>query len=200
MAAAQPLVTYVDGLDTPKRLRRTWLIEEVFGPLGIRPGSAVEDVCEDVVVDVVSDEKSFRIRPKGWRVDIEEAALRPLLVGSILGGVLQQVVGDDVPAELYPVVLPLVIDVGGVELEQHERVLTIPLTVAWEESGSTSSSRDLQVRFNRLTPRERAELGFDDFEHFCERLVKAARIGDADFGEVRVIANLNPTSIRLTWH
>ena len=200
MAAAQPLVTYVNGLDTPKRLRRTWLLEDVFGPLGIRPGSALEDACENVVVDVVSDEKSFRIRPKGWRVDLDDAALRPLLVGAIVGGALQQVVGDDVPAELYPAVVPLVIDVDGVTLEQHERVVTIPLTLALSPTDSRPSSTDLQVRFNRLSPRARAELGFDDFEHFCERLVKAARIGDADFGEVRVIANLDPTSIRLTWH
>ena len=191
MTAARPLVTYIDGLKAPKRLRRTWLLEEVFGPLGIEPGSALEDVCEDVVVDVVSDAQSFRIRPKGWRVDLDDATLRPLLVGAILGGVVQQVVGDEVPAELYPVVLPVVVEVDRVLLERRERVLAIPL--------SLSDGPDLPVRFNRLPTRVRAELGFDDFEHFCERLVKAARLGDADFGEVRVIADPDPSTIRLTW-
>lgn len=191
MAAAQPLVTYIDGLKAPKRLRRTWLLEEVFGPLGMEPGSALEDVCEDVVVDVVSDEKSFRIRPKGWRVDLDDSTLRPLVVAAILGGAVQQVVGDEVPAELYPVVLPVVVEVERVLLERGDRVLTIPLSLA--------DAPDLQVRFNRLPPRARAELGFDDFEHFCERLIKAARLGDADFGEVRVIADPDPSTIRLTW-
>ena len=193
-AKSRPLVEHLARIDTPTRLRRGWLLEEVFAPLGIEPGSAIEDACEDIVVDVISDEESFRIRPLGWRVDLEADRLRTILAGSIVGGVLQMIVGDDIPAEAYPEVVPVVVDVPAVMLERRERVLSVPLPLARPTTEVTP-----QILFNRLAPRVRSMVGFDDFEHFCERLVKAARLGAADFGEVRVLDDPDPAAIRLTW-
>ena len=193
-AKSRPLVEHLARLDTPERLRRAWLLDEVFAPLGIDQGSALEDACEDIVVDVISDDESFRIRPLGWRVDLDPERLRGLLAGAILGGVLQMIVGDDIPAEAYPHVVSVVVDVPAVTIDRRERVLVVPIPLARDGAGVTP-----QILFNRLQPGVRSLVGFDDFEHLCERLVKAARLGAADFGEVRVLDDADSSTICLTW-
>lgn len=193
-AKSRPLVEHLARLDTPERLRRAWLLDEVFAPLGIDQGSALEDACEDIVVDVISDDESFRIRPLGWRVDLDPERLRGLLAGAILGGVLQMIVGDDIPAEAYPHVVSVVVDVPAVTIDRRERVLVVPIPLARDGAGVTP-----QILFNRLPPGVRSLVGFDDFEHLCERLVKAARLGAADFGEVRVLDDADSSTICLTW-
>lgn len=193
-AKSRPLVEHLARLDTPERLRRAWLLDEVFAPLGIDQGSALEDACEDIVVDVISDDESFRIRPLGWRVDLDPERLRGLLAGAILGGVLQMIVGDDIPAEAYPHVVSVIVDVPAVTIDRRERVLVVPIPLARDGAGVTP-----QILFNRLPPGVRSLVGFDDFEHLCERLVKAARLGAADFGEVRVLDDADSSTICLTW-
>lgn len=193
-AKSRPLVEHLARLDTPERLRRAWLLDGVFAPLGIDQGSALEDACEDIVVDVISDDESFRIRPLGWRVDLDPERLRGLLAGAILGGVLQMIVGDDIPAEAYPHVVSVVVDVPAVTIDRRERVLVVPIPLARDGAGVTP-----QILFNRLPPGVRSLVGFDDFEHLCERLVKAARLGAADFGEVRVLDDADSSTICLTW-
>lgn len=193
-AKSRPLVEHVARLETPARVRRAWLLDEVFAPLGIAQGSALEDACEDIVVDVLSDEESFRIRPSGWRVDIEPERLRGILAGAILGGLLQTIVGDDLPAEVYPDVVPVVVDLPAVMLDRRERIAVLPVPLAHDGASVTA-----QILFNRLAPGVRSLVGFDDFEHVCERLVKAARLGAADFGEVRVVDDSDSATISLTW-
>ena len=198
MTDSQLLLDYIDGLATPDELDRTWLLAAFLAPLGIDPDSQLAGVCEDIVTDDLSSHNdTFHMRPGGWRVGLGGPVTRSLLAGALLGAVLFANGVHDIPVELYPAVLPLLIDVERVKLSRRDRDLLFPLRIAAQ--GVEGMALSPHVLYNRLEPAVRAQLGFGDFQDLCDRLIEAGQLDDADDGDIRARAADNPAWVRVSW-
>lgn len=198
MTDLEDLSKYLDRLVVPDQLDRPWLLREFLDPLGIEPESDVADLCEDIVLGAAAaGDAVFHMRAGGWRIDVTGTFTRSLLAGSLLGAVLFMHGVTDIPAELFPAILPLVVDVERVKLSRRDKALMIPLRVA--SQGVEGIALNPQVLYDRLDASIQAQLSFGDFEALCERLIEAGQLDDGGYGEVRARTQPGPAWIRLTW-
>lgn len=198
MSDRQALSDYLDGLAIPDELDRTWLLKEFLAPLGIESASPLADLCEDILVEAVAAaDAAFHMRPGGWRIDVVGTSMKTLLAASLLGAALFINGSSDVPEELLPAVLPLLIDMKRVTLNRQDRALLVPLRLA--ARGVEGMAVNSQVLYQRLDPAVRGQLSPGDFEDLCERLIQSGHLDDAGLGDVRARAGQEPAWIRLTW-
>ncbi len=198
MTNAITLAEYVNRLEVPDELDREWFTASFLASFGIDPDSDLADLCEDIVVATVAgDDAAFHMRPGGWRVSVAGTAVKALLTAALLGAALFHNGATDIPAELLPAVIPLVVDVNRVRLSRRDRELLAPLRIASADLGTTAVSP--HVLYNRLEPSVRAELNFGDFADFCDRLIAAGQLDDAGLGDVRTRPADSPAWIRITW-
>lgn len=198
MAHTQNLFELVEALEVPDEMDRTWFTDSFLQPLGIEPDSRLGELCEDVLLEAVSDgDDAFHMRPGGWRVDLAGGAVKALLVTVVLAAALFFSGADDIPLELLPVVVPLLVDVERVRLSRRDEELLIPLRVA--SDGVTGMALRHEGLYNRLDPAVREQLNYGDFVDFCERLIKAGYADDAGYGEVRMRPAGHPAWLRVTW-
>ena len=185
MAHTQNLFELVEALEVPDEMDRTWFTDSFLQPLGIEPDSRLGELCEDVLLEAVSDgDDAFHMRPGGWRVNLAGGAVKALLVTVVLAAALFFSGADDIPLKLLPVVIPLLVDVERVRLSRRDEELLIPLRVA--SDGVTGMALRHEGLYNRLDPAVREQLNYGDFVDFCERLIKAGHADDAGYGEVRM--------------
>ncbi len=140
---------------------------------------------------------SLHMRPGGWRIDIAGTAVKTFISGSILAAALFVNGAQEIPAELLPAVLPLLIDVQRVRLDRRDRELLIPLRQA--TNGIEGMAVSPRVLYNRLDAVTQDELNYDDFAAFCTRLVEAGELDDAGLDDVRPRSAGAPAWIRITW-
>ena len=198
MAHTQNLFELVEALEVPDEMDRTWFTDSFLQPLGIEPDSRLGELCEDVLLEAVSDgDDAFHMRPGGWRVNLAGGAVKALLVTVVLAAALFFSGADDIPLELLPVVIPLLVDVERVRLSRRDEELLIPLRVA--SDGVTGMALRHEGLYNRLDPAVREQLNYGDFVDFCERLIKAGYADDAGYGEVRMRPAGHPAWLRVTW-
>ena len=198
MAHTQNLFELVEALEFPDEMDRTWFTDSFLQPLGIEPDSRLGELCEDVLLEAVSDgDDAFHMRPGGWRVNLAGGAVKALLVTVVLAAALFFSGADDIPLELLPVVIPLLVDVERVRLSRRDEELLIPLRVA--SDGVTGMALRHEGLYNRLDPAVREQLNYGDFVDFCERLIKAGYADDAGYGEVRMRPAGHPAWLRVTW-
>lgn len=198
MAHTQNLFELVEALEFPDEMDRTWFTDSFLQPLGIEPDSRLGELCEDVLLEAVSDgDDAFHMRPGGWRVNLAGGAVKALLVTVVLAAALFFSGADDIPLELLPVVVPLLVDVERVRLSRRDEELLIPLRVA--SDGVTGMALRHEGLYNRLDPAVREQLNYGDFVDFCERLIKAGYADDAGYGEVRMRPAGHPAWLRVTW-
>jgi hypothetical protein len=198
MAHTQNLFELVEALEVPDEMDRTWFTDSFLQPLGIEPDSRLGELCEDVLLEAVSDgDDAFHMRPGGWRVNLAGGAVKALLVTVVLAAALFFSGADDIPLELLPVVVPLLVDVERVRLSRRDEELLIPLRVA--SDGVTGMALRHEGLYNRLDPAVREQLNYGDFVDFCERLIKAGYADDAGYGEVRMRPAGHPAWLRVTW-
>jgi len=198
MAHTQNLFELVEALEVPDEMDRTWFTDSFLQPLGIEPDSRLGELCEDVLLEAVSDgDDAFHMRPGGWRVNLAGGAVKALLVTVVLAAALFFSGADDIPLELLPVVVPLLVDVERVRLSRRDEELLIPLRVA--SDGVTGMALRHEGLYNRLDPAVREQLNYGDFVDFCERLIKAGYADDAGYGEVRMRPACHPAWLRVTW-
>lgn len=198
MAHTQNLFELVEALEVPDEMDRTWFTDSFLQPLGIEPDSRLGELCEDVLLEAVSDgDDAFHMRPGGWRVNLAGGAVKALLVTVVLAAALFFSGADDIPLELLPVVVPLLVDVERVRLSRRDEELLIPLRVA--SDGVTGMALRHEGLYNRLAPAVREQLNYGDFVDFCERLIKAGYADDAGYGEVRMRPAGHPAWLRVTW-
>ena len=185
MAHTQNLFELVEALEVPDEMDRTWFTDSFLQPLGIEPDSRLGELCEDILLEAVSDgDDAFHMRPGGWRVNLAGGAVKALLVTVVLAAALFFSGADDIPLKLLPVVIPLLVDVERVRLSRRDEELLIPLRVA--SDGVTGMALRHEGLYNRLDPAVREQLNYGDFVDFCERLIKAGYADDAGYGEVRM--------------
>lgn len=198
MAHTQNLFELVEALEVPDEMDRAWFTDSFLQPLGIEPDSRLGELCEDILLEAVSDgDDAFHMRPGGWRVNLAGGAVKALLVTVVLAAALFFSGADDIPLELLPVVIPLLVDVERVRLSRRDEELLIPLRVA--SDGVTSMALRHEGLYNRLDPAVREQLNYGDFVDFCERLIKAGYADDAGYGEVRMRPAGHPAWLRVTW-
>ena len=198
MAHTQNLFELVEALEFPDEMDRTWFTDSFLQPLGIEPDSRLGELCEDVLLEAVSDgDDAFHMRPGGWRVNLAGGAVKALLVTVVLAAALFFSGADDIPLELLPVVVPLLVDVERVRLSRRDEELLIPLRVASDRV--TGMALRHEGLYNRLDPAVREQLNYGDFVDFCERLIKAGYADDAGYGEVRMRPAGHPAWLRVTW-
>lgn len=198
MSQTQNLFELVEALEVPDEVDRAWFTDSFLRPLGIEPDSRLGELCEDVLLEAVADDgNAFHMRPGGWRVNLAGGAVKTLLVTVILAAALFFNGADDIPLELLPVVVPLLVDVERVCLSRVDEELLIPLRVA--SVGVTGMALRHEALYNRLDPAVREQLNYGDFVDFCERLVRAGYADDAGYGEVRMRPDGRPAWLRVTW-
>lgn len=198
MTDLEDLAGHLDRLSLPEHLDRSWLLEQFLAPLGIEPDSDLADMFEDIVVGAAAADGSvFHMRGGAWRIDVARTVTRGLLAAALLGAVLAVNGASDIPEELYPAVLPLLVEVERVKLSRREKALVAPLRLA--SVGVEGIALNPQVLFDRLDASVRAQLSLGDFEDLCERLIQAGYLDDAGYGEVRARTQSGPTWIRVTW-
>lgn len=192
------LAVHLDRLTVPATIDHEWLVSQVLTPLGVSPTSDLADLCEDILIALVSDDESvFPMRPGGWRLDVAGTTIKTALASAVLGAALFLNGSDEIPAELLPAVVPLLVDVKRVRLNRRDKELLIPLRHA--AHGITGMAVSTQVLYNRLDPAIRAQLNFEDFDAFCTRLIEAGEMDDAGLGDVRSRPADQPAWIRVTW-
>lgn len=198
MSQTQNLFELVEALEVPDDVDRAWFTDSFLRPLGIEPDSRLGELCEDVLLEAVADDcNAFHMRPGGWRVNLAGGAVKTLLVTAILAAALFFNGADDIPLELLPVVVPLLVDVERVCLSRVDEELLIPLRVA--SVGVTGMALRHEALYNRLDPAVREQLNYGDFVDFCERLIRAGYADDAGYGEVRMRPDGRPAWLRVTW-
>lgn len=192
------LAQHLDQLCVPDEIDRDWFLAEFTTPLGIRTGSALADLCEDMFVVASSEAGSdLRMRPGGWQVNIRGSLVKALLAAVLVGAGLFVDGKDDIPAEIIPAVLPLLVDLTRVRLNRQDRALHVPLSLA--TAGLEGMSINPQVIYNRLDPAVREQLNYGDFVSYCERLVDAGEMDDGGFDELRIRQPGAPAWLRISW-
>ena len=197
MASTIELDEYLAGIDIPDSIDRDWLTGSVLDPIGIRDGEPLADLCEDILLaaaDTTAGE--LQMRPGGWRINVGASVVRTLLASCLVGAGLLTIGADQIPIELLPAVLPLLIDVEKVRLDRRERQLLIPLKTA--SAGIEGIAVNPEVLYNRFDPAVRTQLNYQDFLAFVDRLVQAGELDDAGLGDLSARTG-KPAWIRLTW-
>lgn len=191
------LMDYVDGLDVPTPMNRDWLLADFLRPLGIAADGDVSQGCEDVVLAGAGfADGSLHIRPGGWRINLAGSAIRTLLAGSLVAAALAVGGFDDIPIEVIPATLPLLVDVKRIRLDRRDRSLLLPLRGA--AAGLEGQAIHPQILYDRLDPAVRRQLNYLDFVAFCERLIAAAEMDDGGFDEIKPRAPGSLAWIRVT--
>ncbi len=198
MADESTLTAQLDDLSIPTTIDREWLATAVLGPLGIKADTRLADLVEDILLAQLSDDdSSFHMRPGGWRIDVAGTTAKAIICGSILAAALFLNGAQEIPAELLPAAVPLLIDVKRVRLDMRERELLLPLRQATR--GIEGMAVSPRVLYNRLDSATQGEINYNDFAAFCTRLVEAGELDDAGLNDVRPRSAGTPAWIRITW-
>lgn len=198
MSQMLELNEFVGALQLPDSFDDDWLRNDVFTPLGLTTDEGLTEVCEDIIIgaaDITTGE--LHMRPGGWRINLSASIARTLLAGAIVGSALLTIGADQVPLELLPAVLPLLVDIEKVSLDRRDRQMLIPLKLAAEDIEGIAVHPD--VLYNRLDAGTRDNLNPNDFLAFTERLIEAGELDDAGYGDVRARPGGNPAWIRVSW-
>lgn len=187
--AAQPSFAAVD---------RDWLVDVVLRPLGITADNPFGDVCEDIVVGAADTQTgALELRPGGWRINLGASAIRATVAAAVVGAGLMIAGVDQIPVQLLPAVLPLLVDIERVRLNRQDQEMIIPVRRAAE--GVQELAIHPQVLYNRLDSAIQAQLNYGDFLAFTDRLIEVGELDDAGGGDVRARGPHDRPAIRITW-
>lgn len=196
MSNSVNLLEYLSTRDVPEEFDREWFSTDVLGPLGIRPGDYLADICEDILLSAADKSTGeLHMRPGGWRINLSESVGRTLLASVAVGAGLVFAGADQIPHELLPAVLPLLVDLERVRLNRQDRELLIPLQEA--AAGLEGFALNPEVLYNRLEPAVREKLNYGDFVAFTERLIEAGELDDAGGNDIRPRGGT--AWVRITW-
>lgn len=197
MAAMIHLDSHLTASEIPDSMDRDWLTDIVLQPLGIQPETTMADLCEDILLS--SAEASvgeLHMRPGGWKINIADSFVRTVIASSIVGAALITVGADQIPLNLLPAVLPLLVDIKSVRLDRRDRVMLVALRPDWQ--GIEGMALHPEVLYGRLDSSTRDQLNYYDFISFAERLIHAGELDDAGLGDLSV-REAEPAWIRITW-
>ncbi|MBK8078169.1 MAG: hypothetical protein IPK24_22095 [Kineosporiaceae bacterium] len=185
-------------IDFPDEFDRDWLFAEVFTPLGIEADQHLVDLCEDILLGYTAQAPGeLHMRPGGWRINVGASLVRTTVAAAIVGAGLIGIGADQVPLQLLPAVLPLLVDMDRVRLNRGDRQLFVPLRQA--SAGIEGVAVNPQVLYNRLDPAVRAQLNYGDFTAFLDRLIEAGELDNAGGDDVRPRQPGKPAWLRITW-
>ncbi|GAB3438965.1 hypothetical protein GCM10027517_11820 [Phycicoccus ginsengisoli] len=197
MSTPPTLEDVLTGLAVPDPMDRSWLIDEMLPAFGIGHDTLMAQTLEDVLLaDARTHSSKLEVRPGGWTVNIAGSVAKAVLATALVAAGLAAAGRDDVPAELIPAVLPLVVDLAKVRLDRKERALLLPLRLA--TSGLAATPVHPQVVYDRLEPAVRAQLNYNDFLTFCERLIAAGELDDGGYGDIQARPG-GPAWVRITF-
>ena len=198
MTGSIQLRDLLTAIDFPEEFDRDWLIAEVFTPLGIDPDQHLADLCEDILLGYTAQVPGeLHTRPGGWRINVGASLVRTTVAAAIVGAGLIGIGADQVPLQLLPAVLPLLVDMDRVRLNRGDRQLLLPLRHA--AVGIEGVAVNPQVLYNRLDPVVRAQLNYHDFTAFLDRLIEAGELDNAGGDDVRPRQPGKPAWLRITW-
>lgn len=187
----------LDDLRVPGEITREWFYDTFLAAIQVERDSLLAEACEDVFVAKSGDtDASLQMRPGGWRVSVAGTTARTLLASALVAGGLAAGGFADIPAELIPAVLPMLVDVERVRLDRRERALLVPFRAA--TSGVEGRALHPQVVYSRLDDGVKDQLNYLDFVSFCDRLIAAGELDDAGYDEIRPRSSGDPAWIRIT--
>lgn len=198
MTSTVELHGYLAERDVPIDFDRNWLTTSVLTPLGIAPDQHFADVCEDILLSATADSPGeLHVRPGGWRINLSASLARATIAAAIVGAGLMTVGADQVPLQLLPAVLPLLVDVDRVRLSREDRELLIPLRHA--AVGVEEMALHPEVLYSRLDPAVQTQLNYRDYLAFIQRLIELGELDDAGGGDVRARRPGERAWLRITW-
>lgn len=155
------------------------------------------DLCEDILVSVADESAGeLHMRPGGRRVNLTASLVRTALAPAVVGAGLVFAGVDQVPLQLLPAVLPLLVDLERVPLNRQDRELLIPLQNA--AAGLEGFALHPEVLYNRLDPTVKDQLNFRDYLAFTERLIEAGELDNAGGNDIRPRRAGGPAWVRIT--
>lgn len=198
MAQGILLSKYLELLPLPEGLDRSWLVDEFLTNLRLNtPPDLVDEFEDAVLASSFPRDERLQIRPGGWHIRASASLIKTALTFGLLAVGLTAIGANDVPVQLMPVVLPLLIDVEKARLNRRDQELLVPLRFA--TSGLEGYAVNPVVLYNRLDRDVRDQLNYDDFTSFVQRLIDAGEMDDAGLGDVRAREPGRPAWIRLTF-
>jgi hypothetical protein len=197
MTTTVNLLEYLSERDIPEEFDREWLSEAVLTPLGIKADHYLADLCEDILISTADNSTGeLHMRPGGWRINLAESLVRTAVASAVVGAGLVFAGVDQVPLQLLPAVLPLLVDLKRVRLNRADRELLIPLRKA--AAGLEGFALHPEVLYNRLDPTVQAQLNYRDFLAFTERLIEAGELDNAGGDDIRPRRVGDPAWVRIT--
>ncbi|MCD4849702.1 hypothetical protein LN996_02630 [Arthrobacter sp. AK01] len=184
MTTTVNLYDYFSERDIPEEFGREWLSSDVLAPLGIKADNYMADICEDILVGAADNSAGeLHMRPGGWRINLGTSVVRTFVTSAVVGAGLFVAGADQIPLELLPAVLPLLVDLKQVRLNRQDRELFIPLQKA--AAGLEGFALHPEVLYNRLEPVVRDRLNYGDYLAFTERLIEAGKLDNAGGNDIR---------------
>ncbi|MFJ4228423.1 hypothetical protein ACIPYV_12755 [Paenarthrobacter nicotinovorans] len=191
------LLDYLSERDIPEEIDREWLSADFLSPLGIDPDNHMADLCEDIFVSAADNGSGeLHMRPGGWRVNLTASIARTTVASAFVAAGLFVAGADQIPLELLPAVLPLLVDIKQVRLNRQDRELLIPFHNA--AAGLEGFALHPEVIYNRLSSAERDRLNYGDFVAFTERLIEAGELDNAGGNDIRPRQAGDPAWLRIT--
>lgn len=186
------------SVDVPDVISHRWLVETFLPQLNLGEAQLTADTVHDVLLsNTHSVTSEFEMHPGGWRVNVGASLVRSILTTGVVYAGLASIHASEIPLQLVPAVLPLLIDVDRVTISRAERALLIPLRDA--SVGIEGLAVNPSVLYNRLDPAVRADLNERDFLEFVDHLVHAGHLDNAGNDEVKARPGGKPAWIRVTF-
>ena len=199
MSDVAVLSSWIDTVELPEQVDHDWLVDHVLTPIGIDASSELAAVVEETFLHQAFGDSTdpFEIRAGGWRLNTAATTVKAFIVAALVGSALFIDGAPDIPAELIPAVLPFVIDVERVRLNRRDKELLIPVQRA--ANGIEGIAVNPRLLYGRLDPAVQAEIEYESFSNFCERLIDAGLMDDPGYGDVRPRPAAEPAWIRVTF-
>lgn len=158
---------------------------------------ATWEAVETAILGAQADLTGLHMRPGGWVINLRASAMRAVLVAALLGGTLWQAGSDQLPADVIPKVLPLLVDIRRSRLTRSEKRLLVDLRLS-ETTERMGFPWPVEALYGRLPAEVQNRVSPVDFAEFVEHLLQVGEADRSKHDEVRLRPAGRPAWIRLT--
>lgn len=155
------------------------------------------EIVDSAVIGAQADLTGLHMRPGGWVLNLRASAVRAVLAAALLGGVMWPAGFDQLPGDVLPKVLPLLIDVRRCRLTRSERRLLVDLRLS-ESASQMAYPWPAEALYGRLPEDVQSRVSPVDFVDFLDHLVQTGEADRSDHDEVSLRHPGHPAWIRIT--
>lgn len=183
-----------DGELTDDALRL--LFSDVTG-LDLDRWAGAWETVESAVLATRADLTGLHMRPGGWVVNLRASAVRAVLVAALLGGAMWPAGFDQLPGDVLPKVLPLLIDIRRSRLTRSEKRLLVDLRLS-QTASQMAYPWPVEALYGQLPDEARTRVSPVDFADFIDHLVQVGEADRVDHDEMKLRSPGRPAWLRIT--